>query len=282
MKVVVACTLALVGFAANSLLCRAALGAGEIDPASFTLIRLLSGAVALAVLTRRGSNGGSWISAGALFAYAAAFSFAYVRLTTGTGALILFAVVQATVIGTAVVRGERLSAVEWLGFLVALSGLVALTAPGLTAPDPLGATLMGAAGVAWGIYTLRGRGASNPLAETAGNFLRTLIFAPLLAAAFLVAQTRVGLRGCLLAAASGALASGIGYSFWYAALPHMPATRAAILQLSVPLMAGVGGIVILGESVSPRLVAAAAAIVGGLALTIVFRRRTMAKQAPSK
>jgi drug/metabolite transporter (DMT)-like permease len=267
---------ALVGFAANSLLCRAALGERSIDAATFTAIRLASGAVVLAVLARvpllRGP--GSWASSGALFAYAAAFSFAYLRLTTATGALVLFATVQATMIGWTVAHGVRPRPLEWLGLAVAAGGLVALTAPGLEAPDPLGAALMALAGVAWGAYSLRGRGAARPLAVTADNFVRSLpLAAVLLATALPFAGAHATASGVALAIASGAIASGIGYSLWYAALPHLGATRAAIVQLSVPLLAATGGVVALGEVVTLRLAGAAAAILGGVAIALVARRR---------
>ena len=272
--VVASCTAALVGFAANSLLCRAALGARSIDAASFTAIRIASGALVLLVLAgRRAPRTGSWPSAAALFAYAAAFSFAYLRLTAATGALILFALVQATMIGVGIWRGERPRALEWLGLALAAGGLVALTLPGLAAPDPLGAALMAGAGVAWGIYSLRGRGATNPLAVTADNFARAVPFTALLLVAIPLASGRITTRGALLAATSGALASGIGYSLWYAALPHLRATRAAIVQLSVPVLASLGAVVTLGESISLRLAGATAAILGGVLIAMLARQR---------
>ncbi len=276
--VLLLCGAALVGFAANSLLCRAALGAQLIDAASFTAIRLGSGALVLAVLAWRAPRAGSWASAGALFAYAAAFSFAYLRLTTATGALILFATVQATMIVWGVVRGERPRVLEWLGLAIAAAGLVTLTFPGLAAPDPLGAGLMAAAGLAWGIYSLRGRGAANPLTVTADNFARAVPFAALLLLVIPLSDTgNVTPRGALLAAGSGAIASGIGYTLWYAALPHLPATRAAIVQLSVPVLAALGGVVVLGEVVSVRLAGATLAILGGVALALLARQRTRAQ-----
>jgi drug/metabolite transporter (DMT)-like permease len=343
---------ALFGFAANSLLCRAAIGAREIDPATFTAVRLLAGALVLAVLARIASATstsatstsatstsatstsatpasatpasatstsatstsatsanalaanaaarGSWISALALFVYAAAFSFAYVRLTTATGALLLFASVQLSMVGAGVARGERPRAIEWLGHAIAIGGLVALASPGLEAPDAVGAVLMAIAGVAWGVYSLRGRGAKNPLAITADNFARTVP----MAFALLVVTTAIGLLlvdtpsiahdaastgssstahhppgaliytssvGVLLAIASGAIASGVGYTLWYTALPHLPATRAAVVQLSVPAIAAAGGMIILAEAMTARFAVCAAAILGGVALAIVRR-----------
>jgi len=281
------CAAALVGFAANSLLCRAALGERSIDAASFTAIRLASGALVLAILARaaaaaapapagaeaRPRPAGSWASAAALFLYAAAFSFSYLRLTAATGALILFAAVQATMIAGGIRRGERPRAPEWLGFALAGGGLVALTLPGLAAPDPLGAALMAAAGLGWGVYSLRGRGAARPLAATADNFLRSLVFAAPLAAA-IVLDGHASARGAALAAASGAVASGIGYSLWYAALPHLAATRAAILQLSVPVLTAAAAPLVLGETITPRFAGAAAAIVGGIALAVLAKRKS--------
>lgn len=283
MRVFLLTSLALVGFAANSLLARGALAGGGrlIDAASFTAVRLVSGAVVLWVLLRaRGGGGeqrGSWGSALALFAYAAGFSLAYVRLGAGVGALLLFGCVQATMLGAGVVRGERPRVLEWVGLLVALGGLVGLTAPGASAPDPLGAVLMAAAGVAWGLYSLRGRASQAPLAATAGNFLRSVPMATGLSAlsALAVEPPRATAAGLGLAVASGALASGVGYSLWYAALPHLTATRAAIIQLAVPVLAAAGGVLLLAEPLSVRLLGAGSALLGGvlLALTAGAARR---------
>jgi len=276
------CVAALVGFAANSLLCRAALGAGSIDAASFTAIRIAAGAAVLAILARREPRAGSWRSAAALFGYAAAFSFAYLRLTAATGALILFALVQATMISVGIARGERPRLLEWLGLALAAGGLVALTLPGLAAPDPLGALLMAGAGVAWGIYSLRGLlggaggpapSAESPLGATADNFARAVPMAAALLLAIPLAGGRITPCGALLAAASGAIASGIGYSLWYAALPHMRATRAAIVQLSVPVLASLGAVLALGETISLRLAGATAAILGGVLIALLARQR---------
>jgi len=266
---------ALVGFAANSLLCRAALGAGSIDAASFTAIRIASGAAILFLLARgRVRGNGSWTSSASLFGYAAAFSFAYLRLTTATGALILFACVQATMIGWGIARGHRPAPLEWLGLAIAASGLVVLTLPGLAAPDPIGAALMGGAGICWGVYSLRGRGATRPLAATTDNFVRALPMAALLAATIPFTGGDVSTRGVILAVASGAIASGIGYSLWYLALPALAPARAAILQLTVPVLAATGGAVVLGEAVGARLAAAAAAILGGVAIALSAKRST--------
>ncbi|MCI0571313.1 MAG: DMT family transporter [Myxococcaceae bacterium] len=279
--------LALVGFAANSLLCRAALAGGEgraIDAASFTGVRLAAGAVVLWLLVRargRGGPSGRWASALALFAYAAGFSLAYVQLPAGVGALLLFGCVQATMIAAGLLRGERPRALEWTGLVVALVGLVALTAPGASAPAPVGATLMAGAGVAWGIYSLRGRGSSDPLGATAGNFL---LAAPLVLPLLLLGKGALHMdtRGVLLAAASGALASGLGYSLWYAALRALTTTRAAVVQLCVPVLAAVGGVLLLGEALTARLVWAGGAVLAGVGLATLGRARAQPPQAPPR
>lgn len=263
--------LALLAFAGNSLLCRAALQHTPIDAASFTTIRLVSGAVVLWLLvqvTRREATGrGSWPSALALFAYAAAFSFAYVNLPAGTGALLLFGSVQTGMIGWGLAKGERFATLQWAGLLVALAGLVGLLLPGLSAP-PLGAALlMVTAGLAWAVYSLRGKGAGDPLRVTAGNFVRTVPVALAMSLLF-INSARVDAAGALYAVASGAITSGIGYAIWYTALPHLKATSAATVQLSVPVIAAVGGILWLDEPLTLRLVLASAAILGGIALVI--------------
>ena len=281
LAVIALCGAALLGFAANSLLCRAALGNGAIDAASFTAIRIGNGALVLAVLaalSRKpafddGRRPGSWRSGAVLCLYAAAVSFAYLWLTTATGALILFASVQVTMFGFCLVRGERPRPLEWLGLAIAAAGLVALTLPGLAAPDPIAGAVMAVAGISWGIYTLRGRGARRPLALTADNFARALPFALLTLLAIPIVGGHVSSGGAVLAMASGALASGVGYSLWYAVLPQLAPTRAAVLQLLVPVIAAAGGALLLDEPITPRLIGAAAAIVGGIALTLLGRRR---------
>jgi len=266
--------LALVGFASNSLLCRRALGLALVDPASFTSVRLLSGAAALALIVAlRGTfrpAGGSWLSALALFVYAAAFSASYVRIGASVGALVLFATVQATMLAWGLVRGERPRPIQWLGIGLALGGLALLSLPGAHSSDSWGVLLMVAGGVAWGVYSLRGRGSKDPLATTAANFLRTL---PMIAALSLLSVSSIHLSaaGTGLAVTSGALASGVGYSFWYAALPSLTATRAAAVQLSVPVLAAVGAILLLGETLAPRLVIAGMAILVGVWLAIQRR-----------
>ncbi len=268
---------ALVCFAFNSILCRFALRTNEIDPTSFTAIRLVSGAVVLLIiltfLDKRNSKAkkGNWLSAFFLFVYAICFSFAYVSLTTATGALILFGSVQATMLVYAIISGERPKIIEWIGFLIAIFGLLYLVFPGLTAPPLYFSILMAIAGISWGFYTLRGKGSSNPLAETAGNFVRTIPFVILASLPF-VYQINLSSKGVLLAVLSGAVASGIGYSVWYAALKYHTASRAAILQLSVPAIAAFGGAFLLFETISIRLIFASCFIIGGIGMSIVGRK----------
>src|SRR5690606_1684605 len=265
--------LAMVGFAANSLLCRAALRDGAIDAASFTAIRLATGAAVLVALVaaRRGSirGEGTWASMLALAGYAALFSYAYLEIGAAAGALILFGAVQLTMMTGGLVRGERPTPAQWLGWLVALGGLVVINAPGLDPPPPRGALLMAGAGVAWGVYSLRGQGVTRPLAATAGNFTRSLPIAALLVAVALATHAHASARGVVLAACSGAIASGLGYSLWYAAVPSLGATRAAIVQLSVPVLTALAAVVLLAEPLRTNVIVGGAAIVGGLALALV-------------
>lgn len=269
-------SIAMIAFAGNSLLCRLALRDGHIDAASFTLIRLLSGAgtLWLVVLLRRSSRGGSgsWLSAAYLFIYAAGFSLAYTSLPAATGAILLFGAVQATMIGTGAWRGERLHRRQIGGLLLALMGLVVLLAPGLSAPPPYASVLMLSAGAAWGLYSLRGRGGGDPIPVTAGNFLRTLPLVAAMSVLSLHAST-ADRAGVLYGVASGALASGAGYAIWYSALPALTSTGAAVVQLSVPVIAALGGYVFLHEAITVRLAFAAAAIIGGIAVVIVNPRR---------
>ena len=275
LRVVALTTLAMLAFAGNSLLCRVALRDTGIDAASFTTLRLLSGALMLWLLVwlRRGSyaGAGNYRSAFALFVYAAGFSFAYLGLTAATGALLLFGAVQVTMISHGLWRGERLAGSQLAGFVLAAAGLVGLLLPGLTAPPLFPAGLMLLAGIAWGVYSLRGKGAGDPLQVTAGNFLRAVPIAAVLSL-LLFGGSAISATGVYYAVASGALASGIGYAIWYTALPALPATTAASVQLSVPVIAALGGIAFLGEPLSLRLVAASAAILGGIALVIVRKR----------
>jgi len=263
----------MVAFAANSLLCRLALGEPQIDAASYTSVRLLSGAITLwviATLTRRGDrirSAGSWWSAAMLFLYAAAFSFAYLSLDAGTGALILFGCVQATMIVGGFMEGHRPSTMEWIGLAAAFGGLVYLVFPGLSAPAPLGSLLMGIAGIAWGIYSLRGRGSGDPALDTTANFGRAVPMALVLSLVML-ADASASARGIWLAVLSGALASGLGYVVWYAALKGLTTTRAAVVQLSVPVITAFGGALFLAEDITLRLLFATVAILGGVALAI--------------
>ena len=283
-RLVLLTTLALLAFAGNSLLCRLALRDGGMDAASFTALRLASGALALALLDglRRRARGkgkgdgdvvarGDWASAIALFAYAALFSYAYLGLAAATGALLLFGAVQLTMLGRAFAIGERLAPRQWLGLLLASAGLLVLLSPNVQAPPPLAAALMLAAGVAWGLYSLRGRGSRDPLGTTAGNFMRTLPFAAALLA-FGWQGAHADREGVIAALASGALASGVGYAFWYAALPALRASSAGIVQLSVPVLAALGGVVLLAEPLGWRFLAAAALTLGGVALATLRAR----------
>jgi drug/metabolite transporter (DMT)-like permease len=268
-------SLAMVAFAGNSLLCRVALKHTSIDPASFATIRLISGAMMLwlVVRMRRGTHpsGGNWLSAIALFVYAAGFSFAYVSLPAATGALLLFGAVQATMIGHGIWTGERLKRPQLIGLMLAFGGLVSLLLPGLSAPPLYGSILMLGAGVAWGIYSLRGKGAGDPTQVTAGNFLRAV---PIAAALSIIMfnSTSLNNAGFWYAVLSGALASGMGYAIWYTALPALKATHAATVQLSVPVIAAVGGIIFLGEPITLRLVLASIAILGGIVLVILEKQ----------
>ena len=270
-------TLSMLAFAGNSLLCRLALQQSHLDAGSFTSIRLVSGALVLWLVARKfrgDQNGaGNWPSALALFIYAAAFSFAYVRLPTATGALLLFGAVQATMISYGLWKGERLQPLQRVGLALALSGLLGLLLPGLSAPPLGGSVLMLGAGVAWGVYSLRGKGAGDPTCVTAGNFLRAAPIAIALSLLMLGLQ-RITLdaAGIGYALASGALTSGLGYALWYTVLPALKATTAATVQLSVPVLAALGGIVFLGEAVTLRLGLASLAILGGIALVVLQKR----------
>lgn len=275
LRIFVLTTLAMLSFAGNSLLCRAALDHTRIDAASFTTIRLLSGALVLwLVVGLRASTtagAGNWPSAFALFAYAAGFSFAYIDLPAATGALLLFGTVQATMIGHGLWRGERLALLQWGGLVSALGGLAVLLLPGLAAPPLSSAGLMLCAGIAWGAYSLRGKGAGDPTRVTAGNFLRAVPFSVVLSLSML-SGTTLDTAGIGYAVASGALTSGLGYAIWYTALPALKSTHAATVQLSVPLIAALGAVAFLDEAMTLRLLLASVAIVGGIALVILSRR----------
>ncbi len=275
-------TLALIAFAANSVLCRMALGAETIDAISFTSIRLLSGAVTLLIIVLvsarkdRLRTEGSWLSAAMLFLYALPFSLAYVSLDAGAGALILFAAVQFTMVGAALFSGDRPHQLEWIGLLMALLGLVYLLLPGLAAPPLDAAALMVLAGVCWGVYSLRGRKANSALADTASNFLRC-VPAALAVSIWFADGISLSSRGVIIAILSGAIASGLGYVSWYAALRELTATRAATVQLSVPVIAAIGGVLLLAEGLTMRLILSSALILGGIGLAIFGSQDTARK-----
>ncbi len=270
---------ALIAFAGNSVLCRLALAPEDgntqvIDAASFTIIRLLAGIFTLAIILsfnrKKASSKGSWTGAFALFAYAAGFSYAYITLDTGTGALVLFGSVQLTLIGINLAKGGRLAMTEWSGLLIAFVGFVYLVLPNIGTPSISGFILMTLAGLAWGLYTYKGLGVSNPLAETSFNFFRTLPFVAVLTAltwTHLSAST----QGILLAVASGAITSAVGYTIWYMALRQLHPTIAAVSQLSVPVIAAIGGLIFVNEPMTSRLMISTAMILGGIALIVFYR-----------
>lgn len=269
----------MLAFAANSLLCRQALASASIGAASFTLVRIASGALVLGLLAggqfRKSGLGGRWSSAAALFGYAAAFSFAYNSLSAGTGALLLFGAVQITMIVYGLRSGERINGKQLLGALMAAGGLIWLVLPGVHAPPVVGAVLMLAAGFSWGVYSLLGRGAKQPTVATAGNFIRAV---PMAVAVYLwfAHSEEVSSMGFVYAAVSGAIASGMGYALWYSVLPSLAATTAATVQLSVPVIAAFGGFLLLSEPISLRLLVASAAVLGGIAIFVVFKGRAQA------
>jgi drug/metabolite transporter (DMT)-like permease len=271
----------MIAFASNSLLCRAALKQTSIDAASFTFVRVFSGAVVLWLVvnlrrmirtSRSVGAGGNWISALALFLYAAGFSFAYVAVAAGTGALLLFGAVQATMILWGLHKGERLRAIQILGLILAMTGLVVLLFPGLSAPPLFGSILMLGAGVAWGVYSLRGKREKNPVAATTGNFVRAVPFAAAVSIIFL-RWLDLDLVGVIYAIISGAVTSGLGYVIWYSVLPSLKAASAATVQLSVPVLAAAGGILLLGEPLTLRYLLASVAVLGGIALVVLEKNR---------
>ncbi len=267
----------MLAFAANSVLCRLALGDAAIDPYAFTAVRLGAGAITLLLLTslKKGDKSErkqSWRGAGYLVLYALPFSLAYVRIDTGTGALLLFGAVQLTMIGLGLRSGERPTVLEWLGLLGAASGVVYLVSPGASAPDPVGAGLMVVSGIGWGLYSIAGKGADNPALVTATNFRRAaLVVVPATALAW--GQLSLSTSGILLATASGALASGLGYTIWYSALKYLSATRAALVQLSVPAIAAAGGVVFVAEEITLRLAISSSIILGSIALGTISRTK---------
>ena len=263
-----------------------ALKDGAIDAASFTAVRLVAGAVALLIILISVNRGipsgtkGSWTSAAMLYLYAICFSFAYLSLDAGIGALILFGAVQATMIGGAVYTGDRPSLVEWIGWLVAFSGFVFLLSPGLSEPPWSGAILMAVAGIGWGIYSLRGHREKSALAGTTFNFLKSVPFL-LILIPFGFQDLHLSDRGIVLAILSGAVTSGVGYAIWYTALGSLSTMQAAMVQLAVPVLAAAGGTILLSEVVSLRLIVAGMAILGGICIAVFgkerFRRVTVAR-----
>lgn len=268
--------LALMAFAANSVLCRMALGANTIDASSFTSIRLLSGTLVLLAILKISNNEknlpatGSWFASIMLFLYAVTFSFAYITLDTGTGALILFGSVQITMILQSLISGNRLHITEWLGVSIAFAGFVYLVLPGVSTPSLTGFLLMTVAGIAWGVYTLKGRDSGKPLTDTTYNFLRTIPFVVVLTIATLH-KAHYSPKGVVLAILSGAMASGIGYTIWYTALGGLSTIQAAVTQLSVPVIAAIGGVVFVAEVITLRLTVSALMTLGGLLLVLLGR-----------
>lgn len=267
----------LVAFAANSIFCRLALRSGDIDPESFTAIRLLGGSLFLLLLLKLGTSrpvAGNWRGGLYLFVYAYLFSLAYINLDAGAGALVLFAAVQITMFALAWRNGEKLRPKVAIGMLVAFCGLIVLLAPGGNAPPLLSALAMAIAGMAWGIYSMLGRRSLNPLSDTAGNFLRSL---PMVGVAVALTLAQQGLfvtpAGAFYAAASGVLASGAGYAVWYAVITRMSAQTSAILQLAVPVLASIAGVLFLNEPLSTRLLIASAIVLGGIGLALHRARR---------
>ena len=286
LKTILLTSLALVAFAANSILCRLALGTEAIDATGFTVARLATGALVLwLILTIRPTQQtsvdepldqinpkGSWFAGIMLFVYAATFSFAYLSMDTGTGVLILFGAVQLTMILVSLIRGQRLLWAEWLGVLVAFCGFVYLVLPGLGTPSMIGFVLMSLSGIAWGFYTLNGQGSTHPLNDTAHNFLRTLPMAAILLL-FLFSQLQITTQGIILAMLSGGIASGLGYTIWYSALRNLSSTQAAVLQLLVPVIAALGGVIFMAEVMTYRLALSGAMILGGILLVVLAKAR---------
>ena len=283
-------SLALIAFAANSVLCRLALGESSIDASSFTIIRLLSGAAILFIIitiknkldknnSATTKTKGSWHGSLMLFIYALTFSFAYISLDTATGALILFGAVQITMIIINTIKGNRLHFTEWLGVALAFVGFIYLMLPGINTPSAFGFALMTISGIAWGLYTLNGRGSENPLFDTAHNFIKTIPLLVLigLAQIFMMESTHLTGTGIMLAILSGAIASGVGYSIWYSVLPHLSVVLSAVLQLLVPVIAALGGVLLVNEVITPRLINSALMILGGILLVILGKQYLLKK-----
>ena len=286
MKIIFLTALTMTAFAGNSLLCRLALDKAGMDPASFTTIRLLSGAIVLSLIVyiKHPSNRieGNWLSAFALFTYAACFSFAYINLTTAMGALLLFGAVQATMISHGIRSGQPLSGQQITGLIIALAGLAGLLSPGLSAPPLTSSIIMLTSGIAWAIYSLRGRASSDPTSVTAGNFIRSIPFT-LTLSILMINHTHINQLGISSAIISGAITSGLGYALWYLVLPSLRSTTAATVQLSVPVIATFAGILFLTEPINPRLIITSLAILGGIALIIIEKKLpTETPPSPSK
>ncbi len=273
-KTIAYTSFALLAFAGNSVICRLALGENTIDAASFTVIRLLSGIITLTLIliisnkNAKATSKGSWSASFMLFLYAVTFSFAYITLDTGTGALILFGSVQITMILISLITGNRLHYSEWTGLLLAFSGFAYLLKPSLTTPSATGFFLMSVAGIAWGLYTLKGRSSKNPLGDTAYNFLRTTPFVVILLVASLP-YISLSQEGVILAVLSGAIASGIGYAVWYVALGGLTVSKAAVVQLLVPVIATIGGVIFSHEVISLRLMLSSVMVLGGIAIVVL-------------
>lgn len=270
LRIVTLTTLALVAFAANSILARLALSGGSIGPWGFTAIRFISGAICLALIVgpKTTMQSGHWRAAFALLLYGAFFSYAYLSLSAGTGALILFAAVQITMIGGGLLSGERLNLLQWLGLALAIGGLVYLMLPQASPPSAIGAGMMTLSGIGWGLYSLMGRGEGDPTALTAGNFLRAAIICAFITAPIitLFAETSPTGNGIILALSSGIITSGLGYAIWYMALKHLTATRAGISQLTVPIIAAIGGMLFIAEPFTARFFIAMCLTLGGVGL----------------
>lgn len=285
-KLIVCISLALLAFAGNSILCRLALGEDSIDAASFTIIRLLSGIIVLAIVLKifnrnsQSTSKGSWLASFMLFLYAVTFSFGYISLDTGTGALVLFGAVQITMILASLISGNKLHYIEWIGMIIAFLGFVYLVGPSLNSPSLMGFILMTISGIAWAFYTLRGKGSISPIGDTTYNFLRTLPFVIILI--FMTFRdANLSQQGILLAALSGGIASGIGYTVWYIALGGLSITQAAVIQLFVPVIAAIGGVIFANEMISLRLVLSSIMVLGGI-LAVVLGRYYFVQLAASK
>ena len=279
--------LALIAFAANSVLCRLALGNEVIDAASFTTIRLLSGAIALFIIltitgkaqksAKKSVSTGSWSASIALFLYAVTFSYAYLSVDTGTGALILFGSVQITIIMLSMRLGVKLHLIEWLGVITASVGFIYLMLPTITTPSINGFILMTISGVSWGLYTLKGRGSKNPLKDTTYNFLRAIPFVILLAL-LTISNATYSLEGVTLAIISGAITSGVGYTIWYIALGGLSSTQAAVIQLSVPIIAAIGGVIFVSETITIRLMVSTIIVLSGILMVVLGKYYFTQKQ----